>query len=206
MIALTEYQRRRQELDQKIQALAAQTQQLDAHADHHAELAGLVTSIAAFCQRVRTGLTQTTFEQKRTLVELLIDRVVVANDEVEIRYVIPTSPAGEHTRFCHLRKDYFHPPAPVVQFPKIRGGIGGFINPRRDQDLPFAGTQPHPHEARREGQRQAERLEELPLSGTRGQGDHLTVGPFPLKHLSCDGERSRRATDDKMTAAMDPFG
>ena len=102
------YQRRRQELDQKIQALAAQTQQLDAQVDHRAELAGLVTSITAFCQRVRTGLTQATFEQKRTLVELLIDRIVVANDEVEIRYVIPTSPAGERTRFCHLRKDYFH--------------------------------------------------------------------------------------------------
>lgn len=107
VIALPEYQRRRRELDQKIQALAAQTQQLDTQVDHQAELAGLVTSITAFCQRVRTGLTQATFPQKRTLVELLIDRVVVANDEVEIRYVIPTSPAGEHTRFCHLRKDYF---------------------------------------------------------------------------------------------------
>jgi uncharacterized protein YqeY len=33
--------------------------------------------------------------------------VVVTNDEVEIRYVIPTSPSSEHVRFCHLRKDYF---------------------------------------------------------------------------------------------------
>jgi site-specific DNA recombinase len=118
VIALPEYQRRRQELDQKIQALAAQAQQLDAQVDHHAELAGLTTAITAFCQRVRTGLTHATFEQKRTLVELLIDRVVVANDEVEIRYVIPTSPAGEHTRFCHLRKDYFNAPATRVIPPR----------------------------------------------------------------------------------------
>jgi site-specific DNA recombinase len=87
-------------------ALAAQAQQLDAQADHQAELAGLTTAITAFCQRVRTGLTHATFAQKRTLVELLIDRVVVTNDEVEIRYVILISTAGEHTRFCHLRKDY----------------------------------------------------------------------------------------------------
>ena len=107
VIALPEYQRRRQDLDQKIQALATQAQQLDAQVDHQAELAGLATAITAFCQRVQAGLTHATFEQKRTLVELLIDRVVVTNDEVEIRYVIPTSPAGEHTRFCHLRKDYF---------------------------------------------------------------------------------------------------
>jgi site-specific DNA recombinase len=107
VITLPEYQRRRQDLDQKIQALATQAQQLDAQVDHQAELAGLATAITAFCQRVQAGLTHATFEQKRTLVELLIDRVVVTNDEVEIRYVIPTSPAGEHTRFCHLRKDYF---------------------------------------------------------------------------------------------------
>jgi hypothetical protein len=33
------------------------------------------------------------------LVELVIDRVVVTDDHVEIRYVIPTSPASEQVRF-----------------------------------------------------------------------------------------------------------
>ena len=41
------------------------------------------------------------------MVELLIDRVLVANGEVEIRYVVPTDPKSEKVRFCHLRKDYF---------------------------------------------------------------------------------------------------
>src|SRR5437016_11273829 len=68
----------------------------------------MVESITAFCQRVRTGLAHATFEQQRTLVELLIDRVLVANGDVEIRYAIPTHPRGETTRFCPLRKDYFH--------------------------------------------------------------------------------------------------
>ena len=120
VIALPEYPRRRQEVDQKIQALAAQAQQLDAQADHQAELTGLTTAITTFCQRVHTGLIHATFAQKRTLVELLIDRVVVTNDEVEIRYVIPTSPTGEHTHFCHLRKDYFHRPAVGV-------GVDGLV-------------------------------------------------------------------------------
>jgi site-specific DNA recombinase len=39
-------------------------------------------------------------------VEFLIDRVLVANGDVEIRYPIPTHPRGETTRFCQLRKDY----------------------------------------------------------------------------------------------------
>ena len=61
----------------------------------------MVKSIEAFCQRVQQGLAEATFEQKRQLLELLIDRVVVTGDEVEIRYVFPTSPQSEHVRFCH---------------------------------------------------------------------------------------------------------
>lgn len=42
--------------------------------------------------------------------ELLVDRVVVTDDDVEIRYVIPTTPESEQVRFCHLRTDYFRQP------------------------------------------------------------------------------------------------
>src|SRR5215218_8193331 len=76
-------------------------------ADH----AGLV-SLEAFRGRVQHGLATATFEQRCQLALLLIDRVVVTDAEVEIRYVLPTSPESEHVRFCHLRKDYFHHPAP----------------------------------------------------------------------------------------------
>lgn len=71
----------------------------------------MVQSIEAFCQRVQQGLAEATFEQKRQLIELLIDRVVVTEEEVEIRYVIPTSPTSEQLRFCQLRLDYFDMPA-----------------------------------------------------------------------------------------------
>ena len=39
--------------------------------------------------------------------ELLIDRVVVRNEEVEIRYVVPTSARSEHLHFYQLVTDYF---------------------------------------------------------------------------------------------------
>ncbi|HZQ10451.1 MAG TPA: recombinase zinc beta ribbon domain-containing protein, partial [Anaerolineae bacterium] len=108
IIPLAEFERRRQELERKCEGLEHQVKQLEANVDRRAELAGLATSIEAFCQRVQTGLEQATFEQRRQLVELLIDRVVVTGEEVEIRYVIPTSASSEHVRFCHLRKDYFN--------------------------------------------------------------------------------------------------
>jgi site-specific DNA recombinase len=43
------------------------------------------------------------------LIELLIDRMVLSEQEVEIRYVIPTSSRSEHVQFCHLRSDYNDP-------------------------------------------------------------------------------------------------
>ena len=140
VIPLAEYQRRRQDLEQKQHALAGQEEQLEAQVDRQGKLAGMVTSIEAFCLRVRSGLAQATFEQKRTLVELLIDRVLVDNGDVEIRYVIPTTPHGETTHFYLLRKDYFHislvarprpsTPEPIgivlleVQTPLANGFIG----------------------------------------------------------------------------------
>jgi site-specific DNA recombinase len=111
IIPLGEYERRRRDLEQKEQALATQEQQLLAQAERQQEIAGLGLAIEEFCRRVQDGLDNATFEQKRRLIELLIDRVIVKDEEVEIRYVIPTSPSSEHVRFCHLRTDYFAAPA-----------------------------------------------------------------------------------------------
>ena len=114
IIPLAEYQRRRGELEQRQQGLEEQEKQLSHQVDRQKELAGWNASIEAFCQRIQTGLGQASFEQKRKLIELLIDRVVVNDGDVEIRYVIPVSPASEQVRFCHLRKDYFHRPTILV--------------------------------------------------------------------------------------------
>jgi hypothetical protein len=67
---------------------------------------GLASGIEGFCRRVWQGLSEATFVQKRQVVELLIDRVIVTDGDVEIRYVVPTHPRAEQTRFCHLRLDY----------------------------------------------------------------------------------------------------
>jgi site-specific DNA recombinase len=107
VIPLDEYERRRRDLEQKEQALAEQEALLSGEAERQVALTGLASSLDAFCQRIQDGLTTATFEQKRQLVLLLIDRVIVTDGKVEIRYVIPTTSTSEHVRFCHLRKDYF---------------------------------------------------------------------------------------------------
>jgi len=109
VLGLEELRRRRRDLDQAKEALEAQVRQLEAQVDRQTEIARLSLSIDEFCRRVRDGLEQATWEQKRQLIEWLVVRVIVTDGEVEIRYAIPTSPAGEATRFCHLRSDYRAP-------------------------------------------------------------------------------------------------
>jgi site-specific DNA recombinase len=103
---LAEYRRRRQALDERLQALERQRRQLEAHVDQHQAVTQVMASIEGFCEQVQQGLAQATFAQRRQLVELLIDRVIVTDGDVEIRYVIPTSPTSVHVRFSHLRTNY----------------------------------------------------------------------------------------------------
>lgn len=113
---LLEYRNRRQALDERLKALERQRQQLEAHVDQHQAVTQVIASIEGFCEQVQRGLAQATFAQRRQLIELLVDRVIVTNGDVEIRYVIPTSPASVHVRFSHLRTNYLHrlPRRPLV--------------------------------------------------------------------------------------------
>ena len=129
VIPLAEYQRRRADLEKKIQAFAQQESQLDAQVDRHQEMAALQTSMEEFCQRIQRGLDNATFEQRRQLVELLIDRVIVTESDVEIHYVIPSAPASEHVRFCHLRTDYRHHLPSSGQTLHLPGGDSGCVHP-----------------------------------------------------------------------------
>jgi site-specific DNA recombinase len=110
VLKLAEYDRRRKELERRDGTLAEQEELLAGETSRAFQVGGLVTSAAAFAGKVRVGLDAAAFERRRQLVELLIDRVVVTGDNVEIRYAFPIGPAGEAGRFCHLRVDYLRAP------------------------------------------------------------------------------------------------
>ena len=116
VIPLDEYERRRRDIEQRVQALSGQEEQLRHDAARQQQLAGIAASLEGFRERVQASLTQASFEQRRQLVLLLVDRVIVTDADVEIRYVLPTRPDSEHVRFCRLRKDYFDDP-PVLAEP-----------------------------------------------------------------------------------------
>jgi site-specific DNA recombinase len=91
VIPLDEYERRRRDLEQRARALAEPEEQLRSDAARRQQLAGMAASLEACRERVQGGLAQASFEQRRQLVLLLIDRVVVTDAAVEIRYVLPTA-------------------------------------------------------------------------------------------------------------------
>jgi site-specific DNA recombinase len=112
---LAEYQRRRQALEERGSSLERQRRQLEALLDQQQAATPVLVSIEGFCQRVPHSWAQATCDHRRQLVELLIDRVVVTDGDVEIHYVIPTTPASEHVQFSHWRTNYLSLLPPLAQ-------------------------------------------------------------------------------------------
>ena len=106
IIGRDECERKHQEVTHTQHGLTHQLRQLEAQAQQQVDVAALAKGIEAFCRRLGPTLGALTFAQRRPLVELLIDRGIVTDGQVEIRYVVPTGPQGESTPFCHLRLDY----------------------------------------------------------------------------------------------------
>ncbi|NWJ46407.1 MAG: recombinase family protein [Chloroflexi bacterium] len=106
ILLLEEYKRRRAEFEQRQASINEQLKELSASSARHLEVVKVAQNLEEFCHRIASSLEQANFEQKRQLVELLIDRIVITGEEVEIHYVVPTTPASEQVRFCYLRSTY----------------------------------------------------------------------------------------------------
>ncbi|GAC1306240.1 MAG: hypothetical protein NVSMB27_44690 [Ktedonobacteraceae bacterium] len=205
---MEEYRQRRQELEQRLIALDQQHRLVEAQTRQQMEVSGICEALTDFCQRVQAGLAEATFEQKRQLVELLIDRVVVTMDEVEIRYVIPTSPRSEHIRFCHLHTDYFHPNfirlhVHQVQSPLFNDFLmhlltmgscsitpichGSFIQPvSMHNGLHWASIRQEGDDNHNEIPRFAQALQHRSSTGTEGLFADLTAVALPFAIMNAD--------------------
>jgi site-specific DNA recombinase len=137
VVDLACFQRQDRTLAQQEADLLAREREVAAQGERLAGLGAIARSMTAVLEQLRVGLDQAGFEQRRQLVELLIDRVVVTDGQVEIRYVIPTTDLSTKTRFCHLRTDYFAYDASAVRleggYLRSRGsdGVGDPLCPQR---------------------------------------------------------------------------
>jgi site-specific DNA recombinase len=124
IVTKDEFERKRHELACTQKGLQQQLRQLEQQAKKQIETLTLTNNIHEFCQRIQPTLDVLKFEQRRQLLKLLIDRVIVDDDQVEIRYVIPTSPQGQNTYFYHLRTDYLDRPSHSVNIQGFLWGQG----------------------------------------------------------------------------------
>ena len=98
VLTLDELKTRRAGLQERIRILAQQEQ--DVHRQHHQQLhlREFSANIETLCRAVRSGLQTLPFTERRKIIELLIDRVLISHDIIDIRYAIPLtgwSPPGK---------------------------------------------------------------------------------------------------------------
>src|SRR6266851_421337 len=108
VLDLTTFEHKRDELRQSEEDVLAREREVVAQGQQLVAVQSVARSATEVLEQLARGLERATFDQRRQLVELLVDRVVVTDDAVVIRYVTPTTETSTRTRFCQLRSDYFH--------------------------------------------------------------------------------------------------
>ena len=109
------------ELGQRRELLAQRRHVLHEQREHHQRLRqqelhaqAVLTDLTQFCTRIRHRLSAVTLAEKQALLQLLIERIVVGTDTIEIQHVIPLhtdptpvlkSATGTQTAIRRLRSD-----------------------------------------------------------------------------------------------------
>lgn len=102
-LTLEELTSRRTRLEGRLADLQREEQQLVAATTQENHLREIAGHVEEFRTTIARGLANASFAQRRQLVELLIDRVVVDAPEVEIRYVIPLNGGARHNGVLRTR-------------------------------------------------------------------------------------------------------
>ena len=101
MIGLDELKERRQQIQHRRQILithAAEQEKLHASLQ---EAQAVWQELTTFCERIRSRLVQLTPLEKQRILQLLVERIIVGEDTLEIRHVIPLRCTHERvTRGC----------------------------------------------------------------------------------------------------------
>lgn len=88
-IELEELQERRARIAQRREALKTQYDQQAQLRRQAAQAREVLEDLKSFCRRIDARLEDATFEEKQAILQLLIERIIVGEDTLEIRHVIP---------------------------------------------------------------------------------------------------------------------
>jgi site-specific DNA recombinase len=105
-LTLDELQTRRAGLEERLRLLRQQEQELQWQQQQTLRLGELCANIETLCHATRTGLHALDFAGRRRIVELLVDRVLISHETVEIRYAIPLTGLGHNDKKGPLQLPY----------------------------------------------------------------------------------------------------
>ena len=113
VIELAELADRRQHLAARRRALLEQQEQQAQLRQERWHAQAVLADLTAFCKQVRARLDSVTFEEKQAILPLLIERIIVGDETLEIRQVIPlagaaASGSGADPPNGRLRSDGVH--------------------------------------------------------------------------------------------------
>ena len=94
VIDLEELKGRREQIRGRREVLTTQRDQEQRLAAERQAAKAVWSDLEAFCRRVRSRLDEATLAERQRILQLLIDRIIVGEDSLEIRHVIPLGQAG----------------------------------------------------------------------------------------------------------------
>jgi site-specific DNA recombinase len=89
VITLEELATRRKQLGERRQALILEQERQKKLWQQSVKADRVLEDLTNFCQRIRSRLQNATFAEKQAILQLVIDRIIVGEDTLEIRHVIP---------------------------------------------------------------------------------------------------------------------
>lgn len=93
-IELSELKARREQIQGRRQVLVTQRDQEQKQQSERRAAKAVWSDLEAFCRRVRSRLDEASLAERQRILQLLIERVIVGEDSLEIRHVIPLGRAG----------------------------------------------------------------------------------------------------------------
>jgi DNA repair exonuclease SbcCD ATPase subunit len=85
-----EFVRRKAQLDQERATIQQRLEQLERQRNHEQKKEQMVQDFSTYCRQIKAGLANPTPEVQQDIIRLLIDHVVVGEDEIVIKHIVPT--------------------------------------------------------------------------------------------------------------------
>ncbi len=98
IIELEELEERRAQIAQRCKALRTQYEQQAQLRRQAAQARETLEDLKAFCRQINARLDAAAFEEKQSILQLLIERIIVGEDTLEIRHVIPLDGPPRNSR------------------------------------------------------------------------------------------------------------